>query len=773
MKFLAVDLGAAESIISNRELQSNEFIPGKTLALFLTSESAFVKLPPDVHLVEAAGGVYLVSTGEGSDHLFIIDLLSAAVFQGWQHSEQLLIFQHLLRFAVRYWKRQRLSRSQTLIPNSTKAVIFPLPISTKTSFRISIEREPDQKRLAKRGLTGKYLLVYKCGTAEGAGPNETAGVTQFRKALEKLEAVRRKVELGSTDEAVSGLDIAALSVTELSPEDTDSIISPYQTYDRWTQLLTEPQKRFVTSPLKTPSRIEGPAGTGKTLCLALKCIHLLKRAKTQNVAHNSTFITHSEATCQAINVLFESNDNERFFSRDRYTYAQSLNITTLHTLCAEILTTKISETEFLDRDAMDSKELQLLLVNESVEEAFQQDFQTHKRFLSSSFREFLETEDNWSISEMMQHEISVVIKGRANEAFEKYKNLPSLKYGLPVKSESDRGLVFIIFQKYQDKLKAAAQFDTDDVVLSAVGQLNTPIWRRRRATEGYDAVFVDETHLFNMNELSMFHYLTRQEGSYPIVYSVDRSQALGDRGWGSGTIASAISSSTSPTKGREERIRVLSVFRCSRDIVNLAFSVTSSGATLFTNFDDPMQLAASAFTEREERKCVEPKYFSYPNDEAMVEAAFVRAESMVDEMNVSKAEVLIAAFNKDVLGKLRDLAGVRNKPVEIVTRRGDVEVTKRAKKAGRLVIGHADYVGGLEFAGAVLVGVDNGRVPPSKEESREESKNFLSYTSHNRLYVAITRAKYRIEILGVDSYGPSKLLQAAFQTGALQREMNS
>lgn len=418
---------------------------------------------------------------------------------------------------------------------------------------------------------------------------------------------------------------------------------------------------------------------------------------------------------------------------------------------------------------MESKTLQILYVNESFDEAMSAEYPTHRKFLSKSFSDFLEGNDGWTISEMIQHEISVVIKGRAEEDLDKYRKLPPLKYGLPANTDADRGFVFVIFQKYQEKLHGSGQFDTDDVVLSAVGQLNTPIWRRRRKQEGYDSVFVDETHLFNMNELHVFHFLTKVEGPYPIVYSVDRSQALGDRAWADNTIADAITPNGEQFRQTDKTI-VKAIFRSSPDIINLAFSVTSSGATLFTNFDDPLQMAASAFTAEEERNSMPPVYLSCPNDEAMIEAAFERADKMVDEMGVSKGEILIVSFDEEIFKELRAFSEQKNKPVEVIHRRGDIEVKDRAKEAGRFVLGHVDYVGGLEFAGAMLIGVDKGRVPPTRGGDHNESQNFLSYASHNRLYVAITRAKYRIEILGVEARGPSTLLQSALTAGVLDSQ---
>ena len=44
---------------------------------------------------------------------------------------------------------------------------------------------------------------------------------------------------------------------------------------------------------------------------------------------------------------------------------------------------------------------------------------------------------------MFQHEISVMIKGRADEDLEKYKRVPRLRYGLPVENEGDKAFTFL------------------------------------------------------------------------------------------------------------------------------------------------------------------------------------------------------------------------------------------------------------------------------------------------------------------------------------------
>jgi hypothetical protein len=187
--------------------------------------------------------------------------------------------------------------------------------------------------------------------------------------------------------------------------------------------------------------------------------------------------------------------------------------------------------ELIDKDAQDSKELQKMYIEESVTRARSGDFKSYAPHLSEKFRIFFEENTDASIAALFQHEIAVQIKGRAGSSFDAYKKCPPLKYGLPVCNDADKGFVYWIYRSYEDSLRTAGQFDTDDVVISAIGQLDTPIWRRRRGIEGFDFICIDETHLFNVNEIQVFHFLTKQEGTAPISFAVDRAQAVGDRGW--------------------------------------------------------------------------------------------------------------------------------------------------------------------------------------------------------------------------------------------------
>jgi DNA helicase IV len=182
-----------------------------------------------------------------------------------------------------------------------------------------------------------------------------------------------------------------------------------------------------------------------------------------------------------------------------------------------------------------------------------------------------------------------------------------------------------------------------------------------------------------------------------------------------------------------------------------------------------MALAHSNMTFEEEKRAKRPHYVDYSTDAAMVDAALSVAEEMRVSMGATKGDVAIVVFDESLFHDLEKRSIEENRPVEILKHRGDPEVVRRARSAGRFVLSLPDYVGGLEFDGVVLVGVDDGRVPPSPHSQHSQSKAYLTFAAHNKLYVAVTRARYQVAILGVQARGPSVILKSALDAGALER----
>ena len=71
-------------------------------------------------------------------------------------------------------------------------------------------------------------------------------------------------------------------------------------------------------------------------------------------------------------------------------------------------------------------------------------------------------------------------------------------------------------------------------------------------------------------------------------------------------------------------------------------------------------------------------------------------------------------------------------------------------------------INGLEFKCAILVGVDEGRVPQTVDVE-DVSQNYLKYIAYNQLYLASSRAKYQLILLGNNLHGQSSCLQYAIE----------
>jgi superfamily I DNA/RNA helicase len=758
VSYLLFEKNACIEIIQNRFYQNTGFPPARELvSLIRSGNSALTGL-----CVSNNSRGAIVYSGTPSEDAVVFDLDTLSIVSDCSDSDLLLVVQKSLRFCIKYWDSLALSSGEMFLRGSTKALVFPFPyVANRSGYRVTIEREPNAKRLSKRA-TGRYLLAYKSGKSEGEGAQEEASLTNFRKAYDDFceleDIVSAKIADEKTKHTLSTIGITALN-------GTTSIIPAEQGFERWSHLLTDEQSKFVCSDWAVPHRLEGPAGTGKTLCLVLKAINAL-RTMPENQPHRALFVVPSDELAEIIKNRFVGNGGADYLvdSSTEYTGQQrTISVITLQKLCAQLLNHKIDEIEFLDRDSVESKNTQLLYLDQIVSDVKNKDVPLLGQYLSKEFIEFLAAEDSWTLAQLLRHEVAVVIKGRANGSLDAYKSIPPLDYGLPIRTPHDKEYVFRKYLDYQERLEASNQYDIDDIVISAIGQLDTPIWRRRRQQLGYDSIFIDEVHLFNLNEISVLHFLTKQPSQVPISYSIDRSQAVGDIGWNDSEFYEVIGANKDSAASTNP---VNAVFRSSPEIVELAFCVTTSGASLFTNFQNPLELATETFTADEEKKCAKPCVTYLLDDEEFAATTSKQVDAMARSLQVSKDNILVVVFDDQLLGAIKQSWRHANKGFKALDKRGDLLAVNEASKAGCPIISSPELVGGLEFMGVVLVGCDKGRLPQNGSTS-EFGRAYVNYRAHNNLYVAITRAKYRVEFIVNKNRGISDILQRALASNLL------
>lgn len=761
MKYLLFEKSAIEILVSKTAFQSIEFPLGTELVNAICGSYTPEKLDTVLVRSESDEGIFFVGN-KCSKTFLLIDLTQCKVMIERDSPDSLLlIFQKVFRTALRIWNYQPFTSSERI--HGSKSIVFPFVFTDRR--RIVIERAAKCDRLTKRGIECP-LLVYKYGVDDAPRGEEIAEIAVLREAGELYLALLPDFQR-AFHEPVAVSNGNSISDTPLVHTNTTEKVSNggfmYLSYDQQLSQLTTTQKKVVENPnITSPIRIDGPAGTGKTASMILRAYHLLQLEKDKNRPFRIIFFTHSKSTKSEVENAFSMlDDASSFLSKKEQ---QQIEFTTLFEYCIE--TIKVNLSQVIEQDATDAKQSQRILIEEALDKVIQEKYKTFKPLLSPKLKKVfnLESTPKGVLISMLQHEFSVQIKGRTDGTIEDYYKILPIKNALPTGTKKDKEFVFCIFKEYQDMLKVASVYDIDDITVQALAQWNAPIWRRERTEQGFDYVFVDEMHLFNINEQNAFHYLTKsaEQKQIPICFALDYSQAIGDRG---NTTQDYIETAFSDA----ERSKYKTVFRSSQQITDFCAAVSASGALMFQNdYKDPYDIATSGFTQHEQALCVPPTLYMYRDEDTMLNSIKSHVDKCEKELQCKNYDIALISFEESLLypentTKLEDILG---KEIRILRDRQTSCLDKAIKIENPIILSDPYNINGLEFKCVILIGVDEGRVPQNVGVS-DISTNYIKYIAFNQLYLASSRAKYRLILLGNSLHGSSSCLQYALESGAL------
>lgn len=749
-KFTYFSRESINEILKNRQLQTSEYDISKTFVdSLIRNDDACLRIG-EIVIVSESGGSFCLKRNQVNKIGIVIDLEKLNELNSKGIKDKILIIQKILRFCVKYWYGHPMTSSERKIPDTSKYCLLPLPFSSTNYYKILIDSKPDEVRQKKRNL--EVLLAFNDGYNEPSADNES--LTNLRKAITNID---KAIEKTKNIENSNNYDYNNFDnpVTK-----TDTIIKGYIGFEKWENYLTTTQKKFIYNISLASTRIEGPAGTGKTLSLVLRTIYLLKSFKDKKEPFHIIFFTHSTATKNSI-INFLSYDLENnYFKKESSN--QSVTVTTLLEWCIKNGNTRINLEDCIEPDAQDSKQMQLLYIEEIYKKIMEKEYEsTYMDLLSKELVEYFHITHDFLIFESLQREFAIFIKGQANQDFEAYKNLE--KSALPVKNDVDKGFIFRLFHEYQKQIEEIGQFDIDDVVLTSMGSLNTPIWKRIRNTQGYDYIILDETQLFNFNELSLLQYVNKEQSKSNICFSQDVSQAVSDIGFNTNTLEKI----STMTVENNNKYNLGTVFRCSPEIAEIAFKVLSSGPTLLTNLKNPLENIE--IVANDNGKFLMPKYKEFTSDNEMVKYAYSHVDKIVRENKLKKSDVLIVTTNSSLLQLLESEGRKLNKPIKFIEKRGDTSIAESVKSSGMYVGSMIEFVGGLEFEAVVILGVDSERVPPMNEKAT----HFQKHAWVNKLYIAITRARIILEIYGNNTFAKSSLISSSINCGVLLEDNNN
>lgn len=761
MKYLLFDKSAIEHIIGRAEFQSTEFAIGNSFINFIYGNADSFAV--DELFVKKVKNSGILFSGNSCDykHILVFDLVQSGILEKEKNADDLLLaFQKSFRTAIRIWNKYPFASSEKM--HGSKSIIFPFVFTDRR--RIVIERSVSVERLAKRDVEWP-LLAYKYGTEDAPRGEEIPNCNILREAgeafLDSMHDIRsyflRSKQVHNDKDSTTPL-VHASAKHAVSDRGFR-----YLSYEQQLSKLTNTQRKVVENKsITSPIRIDGPAGTGKTVSMLLRAYRLLSEARLTNTPMNIAFFSHSESTDYEIQSAFSHLKDADYYVQKGST--QHIVFSSLYQHCVHLI--NVADSAVIERDAEDAKLSQRIYIEDALDKIIKTKYKTYRPLLSNEIQKLFDgnlTKKGILIS-MLQHEFGVQIKGRTDGTIEEYYKLEPIANALPVTTMRDKDFVFSIFKEYQAMLQASAVYDSDDITIQALSQLNAPFWRRERATEGFDYIFVDEMHLFNINEQHVFHYLTKNadQKEIPICFALDYGQAIGDRG----DIAQDYIEKTFTNASHSQ---YKTVFRSSQEITDFCASISAAGALMFQqDFRDPYNAPTSGFTQTESALCETPTLFMYPTDAEMERSLKSHIDKIKRETQCNNREIALITFESDLLSNeaVNRISQAIGKPIRVLKSRFSSENIADGSREDSIIFSEPHNINGLEFAGVILLGVDDGRVPQTKNVG-DVSENYIKFVAFNQLYLSASRAKYRLVLLGNELHGTSPCLQYAIESNCL------
>jgi len=526
------------------------------------------------------------------------------------------------------------------------------------------------------------------------------------------------------------------------------------TYSDWLSkgYLSEIQNRILMSDAieHHPLRIIGPAGSGKTLLMQLLALRRLELARIRRQQLKVLYIVHNAAMAETVQQRFlvlESGDTQL---RDN---ERQIDVYTLSEYSRKEL--NLEHTSVIDPDAYEAKLFQFDQVNSALREVFNEMPDT---VASSKIFSAVKGSDPLfaALARLIMVEISTAIKGHGLEGDKKryIQSERKLSRLHGILNQDERLLVFSTYEKYHKEVfEQLEALDTDDIALSLLGRLRTPIWELKRRKLGYDFVFVDETQLFNENERRVLPLLTNGLVKHvSIVLALDEAQDIYSQSTaGLGLLGI-------PDIANES---LASIHRSIRSIVRLAFFVIQRSVDLFgPDFPDFTNIAQM---ESDSHPLAAPPTIEVASEETQKLGKFVlKRIRELRKANLRQIAVICHADQYwDTL--LSELRGAEI-PLQIMLQRGE----RLPPDQPLVVLTRPLYAGGQEFDAVILVGLEQGVVPPRVVDNDALSVA-VEQQAIREMYLAITRARYRLIVVLSAGASLTSILQDAERDGLLKR----
>lgn len=522
------------------------------------------------------------------------------------------------------------------------------------------------------------------------------------------------------------------------------------TFDEWLapeSPLSPSQRRVLESNAlsRHPVRIIGPAGSGKTVLMQLLALKFMRDKSNGGQQPRVLYLAHNAPMVKTVEERFDVLDPTQAIRQ-----VGSLSVQTLSRYAAEQIGLQVKD--LIDQEAQEAKAFQLEEVTNSLRDVLQ----GRALATDSVFRNALESEDLAGVlARLVASEISIAIKGHGLEAdrrryVESERKFSRLHGAL---GQADRETLFDVFERYRARVfNGYGVLDSDDVALSLLGQLRTPVWELRRKDGGFDCVFVDETQMFNDNERRLFPLLSRGRVSHvPIALALDEAQDP------HGMVASGMAALGIKDVANES---LGSIHRSTPPLVDLAFFLIQQTTDLFgVDFPD----FTKTVTAQSDSDAPSPKPRIETAGSDRLGKSVLRRIRELRSKNIWRIAV-VCFTDHHFDGVKRELSAEgRDLPRFELLRRGE----RLPVDAPMVVLTRPEFVGGQEFDAVIAVGLEQGVMPP-RVVGNAVLASAIEQQLLRELYVTVSRARSRMIFVMSQGTMPSPILAKAVSAGLVE-----
>jgi hypothetical protein len=419
----------------------------------------------------------------------------------------------------------------------------------------------------------------------------------------------------------------------------------------------------------------------------------------------------------------------------------TIKFDTLLDLAISELAEDLSDLQPISSDAHEGKKLQLIVLSDTLKRFRAGAWVTYKKGASENIRNGIEAETDapeheefcWDI----MNEIAVVLDAdgvRDNQAkrdaYVKESRRP--QYLMRLEQPHDREIVLALYDLYRASLRIEGLMSVDQLTADYLGYLDSFRWDARRGKLGYDAIFVDEYHLFNRTERATFPDLLRNKDiSHPIIL-----MALDPRQSPKAVFLDAAFGNSDPVvrlaSGQAKQLHdfeFTEVFRYTPEIANFLGFVNQQFPQDDLSEEWLPGLATSALPSGET-----PVATELSDQTALYDAAVEAALTL--QKGKSKGKAAIITLSRKSFDVVSNAVRFRNK-IYVVDSRDSLNRLQYV--GGRVVFSMPEYVAGVQFDHVLLTDVNE-----LDDVGRPNSLMRIRFGSN--LYLAASRARTTVSI---------------------------